>query len=91
MKRWHDKKIVEKRFEKGQRVLLFDSHLKLFPGKLKSRWMGPYRVNEVFPHGVVEIQSENGGKPFKVNGHRLKVYCGGDYVAHVITITLAKP
>ncbi|PIN25369.1 hypothetical protein CDL12_01892 [Handroanthus impetiginosus] len=35
-KRWHDKKIVERRFELGQYVLLFNSRLKLFPGKLKS-------------------------------------------------------
>ena len=42
MKAWHDKYIVRKEFEPGQQVLLFNSQLKLFPGKLKSRWSGPF-------------------------------------------------
>ncbi|PIN11732.1 DNA-directed DNA polymerase [Handroanthus impetiginosus] len=58
-KRWHDKKIVERRFEPGQYVLLFNPYLKLFPGKLKSRWSGPFRITEVFPHGAVELENEN--------------------------------
>ena len=44
MKAWHDKHIVRKEFEAGQRVLLFNSRLKLFPGKLKSQWSGPFTV-----------------------------------------------
>ena len=36
-KAWHDKHIARKEFEPGQRVLLFNSRLKIFPGKLKSR------------------------------------------------------
>ena len=39
-KAWHDKHIIRKEFEAGQRVLLFNSRLKLFPRKLKSRWSG---------------------------------------------------
>ena len=35
-KSWHNKHIARKEFEPGQRVLLFNSWLKLFPGKLKS-------------------------------------------------------
>ncbi|PIM99624.1 hypothetical protein CDL12_27880 [Handroanthus impetiginosus] len=58
-KRWHDKKIVERDFEPGQYVLLFNSHLKLFHGKLKSHWSGPFRITEVFPHGAVELENEN--------------------------------
>ena len=42
-KAWHDKHIMRKEFEAGQRVLLFNSRLKLFPGKLKSRWLGHLR------------------------------------------------
>ncbi|PIN21729.1 DNA-directed DNA polymerase [Handroanthus impetiginosus] len=56
-KRWHDKKIVERRLEPGQYVLLFNSRLKLFPGKLKSRWFGPFPITEVFPHGAVELEN----------------------------------
>ena len=37
-KAWHDKHIARKEFQAGQRVLLFNSQLKLFPGKLKSQW-----------------------------------------------------
>ena len=35
-KAWHDKHITQKEFEASQNVLLFNSRLKLFPGKLKS-------------------------------------------------------
>ena len=43
-KAWHDKHIARKEFEPGQWVLLFNSRLKLFPGKLKSRWSRPFTV-----------------------------------------------
>ena len=65
-----------KEFEPGQQVLLFNSRLKLFPGKLKSRWSGPYTVTKVFPYGAVELRGETGNL-FKVNGQRLKPYLGG--------------
>ena len=48
---WHNKNIVRKEFEAGQWVLLFNSRLKLFQGKLKSRWSGPFTMTQVFPHG----------------------------------------
>ena len=73
-KTFHDKQILRKNFEVGQKVLLFHSRLKLFPGKLRSRWVGPFVVINVFPHGAVEIRSLKTGKEFKVNGHRLKPY-----------------
>ena len=73
-KSWHDKMILRKEFEVGQKVLLFLSRLKLFPGKLRSRWIGPFVVKQVFPHGAVEISSESTSKVFKVNGQRLKPY-----------------
>ncbi|WRX13021.1 Integrase [Theobroma cacao] len=44
-KQWHDNKIMERSFEPGQLVLLYDSRLKLFSRKLKSRWSGPFIVN----------------------------------------------
>ena len=50
-KAWRDKHIMRKEFEASQRVLLFNSQLKLFPGKLKSRWSGPFTMTQVFPHG----------------------------------------
>ena len=48
VKRWHDRKLVQKEFFIGQQVLLFNSRLRLFPGKLKSRWSGPFTVKKVF-------------------------------------------
>ncbi|KAL6321923.1 hypothetical protein AAG906_035824 [Vitis piasezkii] len=35
LKRWHDKLVSRKEFQKGQRVLLYDSKFHIFPGKLK--------------------------------------------------------
>ena len=43
-KAWHNKHIVRKEFEPSQRVLLFNSRLKLFQGKLKSRWSRPFTM-----------------------------------------------
>ena len=58
--------------------MLYNSRLRLFPGKLKTRWSGPFTVVQVFPHGAVEIAREDGGS-FKVNGQRLKIYMGGGF------------
>ncbi|XP_062100409.1 uncharacterized protein LOC133806304 [Humulus lupulus] len=54
-KRWHDQKIQARVFEKGQQVLLVNSHVKFFPGKLKSRWSGPFTMVKVYPFGAVEV------------------------------------
>ncbi|RVX01276.1 Retrovirus-related Pol polyprotein from transposon 297 [Vitis vinifera] len=74
LKKWHDQLVNQKNFTKGQRVLLYDSKLHLFPGKLKSRWTGPFIIHEVHPNGVVEIFNPTGNQTFKVNGHRLKPF-----------------
>ncbi|KAJ9128977.1 hypothetical protein P3X46_034263 [Hevea brasiliensis] len=76
-KRWHDKHIRRKEFQEGDVVLLYNSRLRLFPGKLKSRWSGPYTVIKVYPYGAVEIGNETSGT-FKVNGQRLKHYIVGE-------------
>ena len=54
-KAWHDKHLIRKDIQPGQQVLLFNSRLKLFPGKLKSRWSGPFTVIKVYPYGAVEL------------------------------------
>ncbi|KAL0458322.1 UNVERIFIED_CONTAM: hypothetical protein Slati_0459400 [Sesamum latifolium] len=69
---WHDARLQTKEFAKGDKVSLFNSRLKLFLGKLRSKWSGPFIIAKVFPHGAVELLSEKG--LFKVNGHRLKHY-----------------
>ena len=70
----HDKSILRKSFSPGQKVLLYNSRLHLFPGKLRSRWQGPYVVRVVFPHGAIEIENPKNGDIFKVNGQRLKPF-----------------
>ncbi|RYF42833.1 MAG: hypothetical protein EOO38_19340 [Cytophagaceae bacterium] len=75
-KAWHDKHIVRKDLKPGQKVLLYNSRLKLFPGKLKSRWSGPFEVVNVYPHGWVELANRQGER-FKVTGQRVKPYFGG--------------
>ncbi|XP_062102841.1 uncharacterized protein LOC133813132 [Humulus lupulus] len=87
-KRWHDQKIQERVFEKGQKVLLFNSRLKLFPGKLKSRWSGPFTVVEVYPFGAVLVREDQSGREFKVNGQRLKHYWGGEVDREKTSVSL---
>ncbi|KAL4296674.1 hypothetical protein GQ457_12G014290 [Hibiscus cannabinus] len=75
-KKWHDQHILPQHFTEGQQVLLYNSRLRLFPGKLKSRWSGPFIVHKVFPHGAVELRAPDSNAIFKVNGQRLKIYNG---------------
>jgi hypothetical protein len=74
MKKAHDQNILRRSFEVGQKVLLYNSRLHLFPGKLKSRWTGPFLVRTVFTHGAIEIEDPKNGDTFKVNGQRLKPF-----------------
>ena len=79
MKCCHDACLKQrKQFEVGDLVLLYNSRLKLFPTKLKSRWSGPFIVQIVFPYGTVEVSHPSQGT-FKVNGHRLKIYNGENF------------
>lgn len=88
MKRWHDKRIVKRSFKPGQSVLLFNLRLKLFPGKLKSRWFGPFLITKVFSYGAIEVKDSNTQQMFKINGQRLKHYWGGDMDCQKTSITL---
>ncbi|XP_058217027.1 uncharacterized protein LOC131327924 [Rhododendron vialii] len=76
VKDFHDKRIHRKAFEVGQKVLLYNSKLHLFPGKLRSRWAGPYVIEHVYPHGAVGVLNPLNGKSFKVNGQKLKPFLG---------------
>ena len=89
-KAWHDKHIARKEFEPGQRVLLFNSRLELFPWKLMSRWSGPFTVTQVFPYGGAKIMHPKKGT-FKVNTQRLKPYFGGEFHASKQAIYLSTP
>ena len=74
LKRWHDQLISRKDFQKGQKVLLYDFKLHIFPGKLKSRWIGPFTIHQVHSNGIVELLNFNNIGSFKVNGHHLKPF-----------------
>ncbi|XP_012482897.1 uncharacterized protein LOC105797479 [Gossypium raimondii] len=75
-KRWHDNRIMPRQFEYGQKVLLFNSRLKLFLGKLKSRWPGPFEVIKTYPHRAVNIHDNKTGSTFKINDQHLNHYWG---------------
>nr|GFB02861.1 reverse transcriptase domain-containing protein [Tanacetum cinerariifolium] len=82
-KRIHDSKIKDSVFNVGDRVLLFNSRLKIFSDKLKTRWTRPFTITQVFPYGTVELSQTN-GLNFKVNGHRLKHYFEEDIPKMVV-------
>nr|GEV27351.1 reverse transcriptase domain-containing protein [Tanacetum cinerariifolium] len=83
IKRIYDSKIKDRVFNVGDQVLLFNSRLKIFSGKLKTRWTGVFTITQVFPYGTVEL-SQTDGPNFKVNGHRLKYYFGEDIPQMVV-------
>ncbi|GJX58246.1 reverse transcriptase domain-containing protein [Tanacetum coccineum] len=73
-KRWHDKWIKAlTNYEKGYKLLLFNSCLRLVPGKLKSRWYGPFSVCKDMKNGAIELYDEDGNR-FIVNKQRVKPY-----------------
>ncbi|GJS13042.1 reverse transcriptase domain-containing protein [Tanacetum coccineum] len=77
-KKWHDSRHCgDKDFKVGDKVLLYNSRLKMYFRKLKSKWSGPNIVKIVNPYGAVEIIDKNKVN-FKVNGQRLKKYYEGD-------------
>nr|GEY74923.1 reverse transcriptase domain-containing protein [Tanacetum cinerariifolium] len=82
-KKIHDYKIKNRIFNVGDRVLLFNSRLKIFSRKLKTHWSGPFTITKVFPYGTEKQSgtvklSQPDGPNFKVNGHHVKHYFGGD-------------
>ncbi|GJU21318.1 reverse transcriptase domain-containing protein [Tanacetum coccineum] len=77
-KKWHDFKLRgDKDFKLGDKILLYNSCLKMYPGKLKSKWSSPNIVKRVYPYEAVEI-TDRDVFSFKVNGQRLKKYYGGN-------------
>ena len=74
----------------GDKVLLFNTRLKLFLGKHKSRWTGPYEITKVYPFGAVEITHSDKGT-FKGNGQRLKMYIDGSVLEPKVTVDLQDP
>ena len=77
-KKYHDKKLLSRIFKEGEAVLLFNSRLRLFPGKLKSKWSGPFIVKQVQSSGAIEVEDPKSKRSWWVNGQRLKHYHGGN-------------
>nr|GEU87387.1 reverse transcriptase domain-containing protein [Tanacetum cinerariifolium] len=90
----HDSKIKNRVFNVDDRVLLFNSSLKIFSSKLKTHWSRPFTIAKVFPYGTVELSQANRHN-FKVNAHRIKHYFGRDVPQLVVldlqTSPLIKP
>ena len=86
----HDKQLIKCEFKVSQKVLLYNSRLKLFSGKLKSRWIALFKVTQVFPLRAIEIKNQNKA-PFKVNGQKLKPYINDSYDACLTIIELRDP
>ncbi|GKA79299.1 reverse transcriptase domain-containing protein, partial [Tanacetum coccineum] len=82
-KKLQDSKIKNCIFNVDDRVLLFSSRLKIFSGKLKTRWSGSFTITKLFPYGTIEL-SQPDGPNFKVNGHRVKHYFRGDLPTMVV-------
>jgi hypothetical protein len=73
-KRWHDTQIKIKQFQLGDKVLLFNSRVRLFShGKLRSKWEGPYLVLHATDHGAVTLQCDD-VNTFKANDQHLKLF-----------------
>jgi len=85
-KRWHDKRIKHKEFKLGDKVLMFNSRVKLFGhGKLRSKWERPFKVIETSSHGANMLQSDD-GNILKVNGHLLKTFLEPKKIEEIDTI-----
>nr|GEV91790.1 reverse transcriptase domain-containing protein [Tanacetum cinerariifolium] len=54
-KKLYDYKIKNRIFNVRDQVLLFNSRLKIFSGKLKTRWSGPFTITQVYPYGTIEL------------------------------------
>ncbi|XP_014633941.1 uncharacterized protein [Glycine max] len=94
MKAYHDKKLLKKSFQPGQKDLLFNSRLKLFPGKLKSKWSRSFIIKDVKPYGAVELMdptSDNPERSWVINGQRLKLYHGGNIERLTTILILQDP
>ncbi|XP_074306303.1 uncharacterized protein LOC141641545 [Silene latifolia] len=89
-KKWHNAKIMKKDINVEDLVLLFNSKVKVFPDKFRSRWSGPFKVTNIFPYGAFELWSEECGT-FKVNGQRIKCYYEGDDKGTIEVLYLGEP
>lgn len=73
--KWHDALIKRKIFHEGDWALLYDSRFQDFPGKLQTRWLGPYKIQKLHDNGTITLATIDGySYSFKANGHRVWIY-----------------
>ncbi|RDY08169.1 hypothetical protein CR513_07632, partial [Mucuna pruriens] len=91
--RIYKQKILRKEFRVGQKVLLFNSRLKLIVGKLRSRWDEPFVITNVLPYGAIELKDKHTNNTFQVNGHQIKLFHEGPTptAGDLETISLMEP
>ncbi|XP_076921026.1 uncharacterized protein LOC143582311 [Bidens hawaiensis] len=76
-------------FKCGDMVVWYNSWFRLFPGKLRSRWSGPFIITDVFPDGTIEIKDKGG--TFMVNGDRLMHYIGEPMTDQTVEVFYLDP
>ena len=64
----------EKYLKLVKKVLLYNSRLHLFSGKLKCKWTDPFIIKYVYPYGAVAIETHRDADIFKVNRQQLKPF-----------------
>ena len=71
MNKENEQKSAKQEFRVGDLVLVDSFGVPCLPGKLKSKWTGPYLITQVFLHGAVELKAKEGVR-FKKNRDRNK-------------------
>ena len=74
MKQYHDRHILRKIFSPSQKVLLYNSRLHVFPGKVRTKRTCPFIVRIIYPYGAVDVENLKTDDVFKMNGQRLKPF-----------------
>jgi hypothetical protein len=74
-RKWHEKYLKKKKFQRGDWALLYDSRFKNFKGKLTTRWMATYEIDTIHDNGSIRIKKiDEQQTPLLMNGHRLIIY-----------------
>lgn len=91
VKKHHDKKILNKSLKPGHMVLLFNSRLKLFSGRLKSKWSRTFQIKEVKHYREIMLENPVSKENWTINGQRLNIYLGGEIDRLTTTIPFSNP
>ena len=67
----------KREFNVSDYVLLYNSGLRFFAGKLLSKWEGPCVIEEVYRSDAIKINNFEGTNSKVVNGQRIKHYISG--------------